>query len=70
VLVMDNESFHYSDRIEYMCLEAGVKLVYLSLYSPDLNLIEEFFAELKVFIRRYWQTYENNLDQGFDNFLD
>lgn len=36
-----------------MCWDAGVKLVYLPPYSPDLNLIEElffFFVELKGFI--------------------
>lgn len=43
VLIMDNASIHRSDRIEQMCLEAGVKLVYLPPYSPDLNPIEEFF---------------------------
>jgi hypothetical protein len=37
-----------------LCEEAGVKLVYLAPYSPDLNPIEEFFAELKSFIR--WMT--------------
>jgi hypothetical protein len=42
VLVMDNASFHYSDRIEQMCSEAGVTLVYLPPYSPDLNPIEFF----------------------------
>jgi Transposase and inactivated derivatives len=64
VLVIDNASFHHSDRIEQICSEAGVKLVYLSPYSPDLNPIEEFF------IRRNWQSYEENPDQGFDNFLE
>jgi transposase len=53
-----------------MCSEAGVKLVYLPPYSPDLNPIEEFFAELKAFIRRNWQSYENDPDQGFDSFLE
>lgn len=53
-----------------MCSEAGVKLVYLPPYSPDLNPIEEFFAELKAFIGRNWQSYEGNPDQGFDTFLD
>lgn len=67
---MDNVSFHHSGRIEQICSEAGVKLVYLPLYSPDLNPIEEFFAELKASIRRNWQSYEENPDQGFDNFLD
>jgi transposase len=32
-------------------------LVYLPLYSPDLNPIEEFFAELKAFIKKHWQIY-------------
>ena len=35
-----------------MCSEAGVKFVYLTPYSLDLNPIEEFFAELNTFIRR------------------
>lgn len=70
VLIMDNASFHRSERIEQMCLGKGVKLVYLPPYSPDLNPIEEFFAELKAFIRRHWQSYADNPDQGFDNFLE
>jgi transposase len=64
VLVMDNASFHHSDRIKQMCSETGVKLVYLPPYSPDLNPIEEYFAEPKAFIRRNWQSYEENLAQG------
>lgn len=52
VLVMDNASFHHSEQIEKMCSDAEVKLVYLPPYSPDLNPIEEFFAQLKAFIKR------------------
>ena len=37
VLVMDNASIHYTKRIEQMCRDAGVKLAYLLLYSPNLN---------------------------------
>ncbi|EED21127.1 hypothetical protein TSTA_083590 [Talaromyces stipitatus ATCC 10500] len=39
-----------------MYSKAGVKLVYLPPYSPDLNPIEELSAELKTFIRRHWQS--------------
>lgn len=67
---MDNASFHHSERIEEMCLSAGVKLVYLPPYSPDFNPIEEFFAELKAFIRRNWKFFEKNPSQGFDEFLE
>jgi len=52
VLIMDNASFHHTKRIEQMCYDAGVKLVFLPLYSLDFNHIEEFFAELQVFIKR------------------
>lgn len=70
VLVMDNASFHHPEGIEQICSQAGVKLVYLPPYSPDLNPIEELFAELKAFIRRHWQSYEGNPDQGFNSFLE
>ena len=53
-----------------MCHNAGVKLVYLPPYSPDLNPIEEFFAELKAFIKRSWHKYEENPQQGFNTFLE
>ena len=69
VLVMDNASFHRSGRVVQLCEHLGVKLVFLPPYSPDLNLIEEFFAELKSFIKHSWGFYEGNPDQGFDVFL-
>ena len=50
VIIMDNASFHHSERTKQMCQDAGVILVYLPPYSPDLNPIKEFFAELKAFI--------------------
>ena len=70
VLVMDNATIYYTERIEQMCRAASVKLVYLPLYSPDFNPIEEFFAELKAFVKRSWHIYEENLEQGFDSFLE
>ena len=53
-----------------MCHDAGVKLVYLPPYSPDFNPIEEFFAELKAFIKRNWQRYEEYPEQDFGAFLE
>jgi hypothetical protein len=40
VVVMDNASFHHSERVAQICPDAGVKLVYLPPYSPDLNPID------------------------------
>ncbi|KAK1841729.1 hypothetical protein CCHR01_15632 [Colletotrichum chrysophilum] len=70
VLVMDNASIHHSQRLEQMCQEAGVKLIYLPPYSPDFNPIEEFFAELKLFIKRVWVEYEDLPEQDFGAFLE
>ena len=47
---MDNTSFHYLERMQALFNTFGVKLVYLPVYLPDLNPIEEFFGELKAFI--------------------
>jgi hypothetical protein len=62
-------SFHHSERIKQMCANAGVKLVYLPPYSPDLNPIEEFFAQFKMFVKRHWGAYMENEDQDFPAFL-
>jgi len=70
VLVMDNASIHRSERIRKMCDDVGVKLEYLPPYSPDLNPVEEHFAQLKAFIKRHWQIYADDPDQGFDAFLE
>lgn len=69
VLVMDNASIHRSDEVRRLCHEAGVKLIYLPPYSPDRNPIEEFFAELKNFIRVNWSLFKNDPSQDFTAFL-
>jgi transposase len=53
-----------------MCTTAGVKVVYLPPYSPDLNPIEEIFSEFKAFIRRNWVRLEEDPQQGFQTFLE
>ncbi|KAF4439495.1 transposase [Fusarium acutatum] len=70
VLVMDNASFYRSPVIEQICEDAGVKLLYLSPYSPDFNPIEEFFAELKSFIRRHWHENEHFIQIDFASYLE
>jgi transposase len=70
VLVIDNALFYYSEGIKELCVRAGVKLVFLLPYSPDLNPIEEFFGDLKRFIRRNWVEYESNPAQDFSAFLE
>jgi transposase len=39
ILVMDNAPVHHRGRIAELCDNAGVLLVYLPAYSPDMNPI-------------------------------
>ena len=57
VIIVDNASFHRAEEVEEACARAGVKLVYLPPYSPDFNPIEEFFAELKAFVKKHWHVF-------------
>jgi hypothetical protein len=52
VIVMDNASWHHSEKILQMCRDTGVVLEFLLPYSPDFNPIEEHFGVLKKFIKK------------------
>ena len=47
-----------------MCQDAGVQLAFLPPYSPDLNLIEETFAQLKAWIKKNRRMAEGFQDYG------
>jgi len=51
-IVMDNASFHRKSRLFPLAEEAGVRLVFLPPYSPELNPIENFWAWLKGYLRK------------------
>lgn len=68
--MVDNASFYHSELIAQMCADAGVKLVYLPPYLPDLYPIEEYFAELKSFIGRHWSHYENDPSKDLTSSLN
>jgi transposase len=71
VLVMDNASWHHGDEIYTMCDKAGILLLYLPPYSPDFNPIEEYFGDLKRYIRRHYRECTNDWapDEEFAEFL-
>lgn len=66
---MDNASFHRGERVQQMCDDAGVKLLYLPPYSPDLNPVEELFSEFKGDVKKNFPIYEKNPGQDFGEFL-
>lgn len=57
VVVIDNASFHKSVTIRELIETAGCNLLFLPPYSPDLNLIEKFWARLKHYLRKTMQQF-------------
>lgn len=50
-VIWDNASVHKSQKIADAFEAAGINLLFLPPYSPDLNPIEHFWAWLKAWIR-------------------
>jgi transposase len=50
-VVMDNAAFHKSIKTRELIESAGCKVIFLPPYSPDLNPIEKFWANMKRWIR-------------------
>ena len=62
VLVLDNVSFHKSDKVKEAVESVGATVLFLPAYSPDLNPIEHFWFKIKNAIRK--------IAASFDNFPD
>jgi len=52
VVVMDNATFHKGNDMKQIIEKAGHTLLYLPPYSPDLNPIENKWAQAKALRRR------------------
>jgi transposase len=53
VLVMDNLNAHKAPGVSVACKKAGVRILYLPPYSPDLNPIEPAWALQKQHVRKH-----------------
>ena len=72
VVIIDNASFYHLERIQALFNAFSVKLIYLPMYLPNLNLIKEFFRELKAFIQWEWffqVKYPKSFNYSFKVFL-
>ena len=60
-IIMDNASFHKGEEIEEIIKSAGVNLIYLPTYSPDLNPIEKKWAQVKSYYRKWSYYFEDKV---------
>ncbi len=59
VLIFDNAGFHKSAESRKTVESVGCKLMFLPLYSPDLNPIEKYWANMKNKVREILQKVTN-----------
>ena len=58
-VVMDNATFHKSQKTKDLIESVGCKVIFLPAYSPDLNPIEKFWANMKRWIRQEIDSFDN-----------
>ena len=62
VVIMDNARFHFSEELTELAEAAEVVLLYLPAYSPDLNVIEKVWANLKREYRKCVKSFQEMKD--------
>jgi transposase len=65
LVILDNATFHKSQRVKELIENAGCHLLFLPPYSPDLNPIEKFWAWFKSKVRSVIQHF-STLSQAID----
>lgn len=61
-LIMDNAIFHKSEATREIIKQAGCSLLFLPPYSPELNPIEQTWANLK-------RERKNNPNQSLEQLI-
>lgn len=51
IVIMDNATFHRSQRTKDLIESVNCSIIFLPPYSPDLNPIEKFWANMKRWIK-------------------
>ena len=53
IAIMDNLSVHHAPEIIDLFQKAGILLLFLPPFSPDLNPIQEAFSYVKYYLKRH-----------------
>jgi transposase len=70
---MDNATFHKSKKTKELIESVGCRILFLPPYSPDLNPIEIFWANLKHKIRekvRILKNLSEAINESFLNYME
>lgn len=53
ILILDNCSIHHVTEVLEELRKAGIVVIFLPPYSPDLNPIEELFSCIKYYLKKH-----------------
>ncbi len=67
---MDNATFHKSEKTKNLIENGGCMILFLPPYSPDLNLIETFWANLKQKIKTLLFNHSISLQYAIDQAFE
>jgi transposase len=59
ILIIDNASHHPKERIADIADENGFRVIFLPKYSPDLNPIEAYWANVKNWLRLHLCRFDS-----------
>jgi len=67
-IIMDNARFHRKVQLRELAEKAGVGLIFLPPYSPDLNPIEKSWANMKRWLRNNLSNFHSVEPAIYDYF--
>ena len=62
VLIIDNATHHPKDRIKDIADDYGFSVIFLPKYSPDLNPVELYWANIKNWLRLHLNIFHSFWD--------
>jgi transposase len=68
-VVWNNSAAHRSRYVRERASREGIHQVYLPKYSPELNIVEEVFRELKAELSNKLFTSLNQLKEAIEDFF-
>lgn len=74
ILIMDNVNFHKIESIIEKIEDAGIHVVFLPEYSPELNPIENMWSKLKAYLKKKkvktFEQLKKYLKKGLQTITD
>lgn len=69
LIIMDNARFHLTNNVRNLCKESKIKVITISPYNSDQNMIELMFRHIKNLIKRKSYKSLKKMETKIENIL-